>query len=261
MRRDAFLLLPALALFQGCITVEITQSTERDSRPQTIQLSESVAVTSLGAVDINGSAFFPSGFRIDSPDRIIYIDPIMIDDPKPADFVFVTHAHPDHLSLPDIQKVATSNTVIVGPASVVKELSDYVVREVVPGDSFTVDGLHCEAVAAYNTQRVFLWIAAHPKSARNVGYVLTIGDLRIYHAGDTDFIPEMQSLSNITVAMVPIGGDNLTMDPVQAAATINAIRPEVAIPMHHGIGQSDGLDSFRRLVDSGIDVRTFPAQE
>ena len=261
MRRNVFLLLPALGLLQGCITVEITRSSERTSHAQTIQLSQSVALTSLGAVDINGSAFFPSGYRIDAPDRTIYLDPIMIDDPKPADFIFITHAHPDHFSLPDIQKIATAKTIIVGPPSVAQGLSNYVAREVVPGDSFTVDELYCEVVAAYNTKRVFLWIAAHPKSARNVGYVLTIGDLRIYHAGDTDFIPEMKNLSNITVAMVPIGGDNLTMDPVRAASAINAIRPELAIPMHHPIGQSDGIDRFRKLVDPGIDVRTFPAQE
>ena len=108
---------------------------------------------------------------------------------------------------------------------------------------------------------MFLWIAAHPSSARNVGYVLTIGDLRFYHAGDTDLVPEIESLSDITVAMVPIGGDNLTMDPVRAAAAINAFRPRVAIPMHHAIRYSDGLDSFRKLVDDEIDVRTFPGQE
>jgi L-ascorbate metabolism protein UlaG (beta-lactamase superfamily) len=261
MKGNVFLLLPALALLQGCFTVEIARSTERDPRPQTIQLAQGVTLTSLGVVDINGAAFFPSGFRIDATDKIIYIDPIMIDDPKPADLVLITHAHQDHLSLPDIQKIATSETVIVGPTSVAEALSDYAVKKIVPGDRFTVDAINCEAVAAYNTKRVFLWIAAHPKSARNVGYVLTIGDLRIYHAGDTDFIPEMKSLSNITVAMVPIGGDNLTMDPVQAAAAVNAIRPQIAIPMHYGIGQSDGIDSFRRLVDDGIELRMFPGQE
>ena len=260
MKRSGLLLLPTLALLQACISVEITRSTERDSRPQTIRLSQSVSLTSLGSVVINGLGFFPSGFRIDTPDSVIYIDPIMIDDPKPADYIFITHSHQDHLSLPDIQKIAASNTLIVGPKSVAKELSGYSFREVIPGASFTVDAIHCEAVAAYNTKHVFLWIAAHPRSARNVGYVLTIGDLRIYHAGDTDFIPEIKNLSNITVAIIPIGGDNLTMDPVQAAASINSIRPEIAIPVHHSIGQSDGLDNFRRLVDDGIDIRTFPGQ-
>lgn len=261
MSKNVFLMLPALTLLQGCITVEIIRSNGRDSRPQTIWLSQSVAVTSPGLVDINGSAFFSSGVRIDTADTIVYIDPVMIDDPKPADLILITHTHPDHLSLPDIQKIAVSKTVIIGPKSVAKELSDYAVRKVAPGESFTVSEINCEAVAAYNTKRLFLWIAAHPKSARNVGYVLTIGELRIYYAGDTDFIPEIESLSNITLAMVPIGGDNLTMDPVQAAAAINSFRPEVAIPMHHVVGSNDGLDEFRRLVDNGIEVRTFPGQK
>jgi L-ascorbate metabolism protein UlaG (beta-lactamase superfamily) len=260
MKGTAFLLLPALALLQGCFFVAITRSAERDLRPQSIRLSQSVTVTSLGAVDINGAAFFPSGFRIDTPDRIIYIDPIMIDDPKPADLILVTHAHPDHLSLPYIQQIATSDTIIVGPASVARELSGCAVRKVAPGDNLSVDGIQCEAVAAYNTNRVFLWIAAHPKSARNVGYVLTNGDLRIYHAGDSDLIPEMRRLTDITVAMVPIGGDNLTMDPAQGAATINAIRPGIAIPMHYSIARGDQLESFRSLVEAGISVSVFPDQ-
>ena len=259
--KNVLLFLPALALLQGCFTVEITRSGPMDHRTQTIRLSQNVSLNSLGLVDVNGSTFFPSGFRIDTPDKVIYIDPTMIDDPMPADLVLITHAHPDHLSVPDIQKIVTAKTVIVGPASVAKELSDIAVDVVEPGDAFVAGSIECEAVAAYNTKRMFLWIAAHPKKARNVGYVVTIGDVRIYHAGDTDSIPEMDNLSNITVAMVPIGGDKLTMDPVEAAAAINAVRPGVAIPMHYSVGQSDGLDIFRNLVDEGIEVRVFPGQQ
>lgn len=260
MKAAALFLLPALALLQGCFTVSISRSAARDPRPQTLRLSQGVSVASLGAVDINGSAFFPSSFRIDTPDKVIYIDPVAIDDPRPADLVLVTHAHPDHLSLPDIQQVSTPETTIVGPPSVARKLPGYAVRKVAPGSSLSVDGIQCQAVAAYNTNRVFLWIAAHPKSARNVGYVLTIGDLRIYHAGDSDRIAEMGSLGQITVAMVPIGGDNLTMDPVQAAAAVNEIRPEIAIPMHYDLARSDQLEVFRSRVDPEITVRVFPDQ-
>ena len=75
MKGNVSLLVPVLALLQNCITVEITQNTEMILPLHTIRLSQSVTLTSLGLVDINNSAFFPSSFRIETPDKIIYIDP------------------------------------------------------------------------------------------------------------------------------------------------------------------------------------------
>lgn len=60
---------------------------------------------------------------------------------------------------------------------------------------------------------------------------MTIDVAKIYHAGDTDFIPEMKNIKDITVALVTIGGDNLTMDIEQASNMINTLKPTLAIPM------------------------------
>jgi L-ascorbate metabolism protein UlaG (beta-lactamase superfamily) len=115
--------------------------------------------------------------------------------------------------------------------------------------------MKCEATAAYNTKSVFLWIKAHPKSKENVGFVLTMDKgLRIYHAGDTDYIPEMKQLKKIQFALIPIGGDNLTMNEEEAASMVNAIKPEKVIPMHYEIKNREELKRFESLVDPKIKV-------
>ena len=263
MRKTSPLFLTVLSLtsallLQGCFKVTITKSSERSADPGTIRLSEDVSITSLGAVDINGTDFFPSGVRIDAPGKTIYVDPVRVDGPRQADVIFLTHAHPDHLSLPDIEKLSGPDTVVVGPASAAKKLPGREILKVAPGDAGSIDGVRYEAVPAYNKKRVFLWLKAHPKSARNAGYVLTVGGKRVYCAGDTDFIPEMNDLSDIALAMLPVGGDNLTMDPAEAAAAANAIRPEIAVPVHYTTGDSERVESFRDLVNGGITVRVFP---
>jgi L-ascorbate metabolism protein UlaG (beta-lactamase superfamily) len=124
-----------------------------------------------------------------------------------------------------------------------------------PGDILKLDGVDLEATAAYNTKSVFLWIKAHPKSKENNGYILTLYDgLRIYHAGDTDYIPEMNEIKNLHLAFIPVGGNNLTMNEDEAAMVVNQIKPEKVVPMHYEIKNNEVLKKFRSLVDKSIQV-------
>lgn len=151
-------------------------------------------------------------------------------------------------------------TVIICPKKAVKKLSGYTIKEVKPGDVLDLGNIKCEAVAAYNIKLSFLWIKTHPKSAMNVGYIFTINGVRIYHARDTDSIPEMEGIKDITVAMIPIGGDQLTMGTEQAAAAINAMKPLIAVPMHYKTRKND-KEKFKQLVDKGIQVRIMQEEE
>lgn len=54
----------------------------------------------------------------------------------------------------------------------------------------------------------------------------------IYHAGDTDFIPEMRHLKNIDSALLPTG-DKYTMDNNEAAEAAIVINPKTAMAMHN----------------------------
>ena len=160
----------------------------------------------------------------------IYLDPwgTSPDDPK-ADLIFITHAHFDHLQPSEIARLSTRGTKLVAPRDVAKELSGDV-TPVAPGESYEVGGIRFQTVPAYNVVEERLDM--HPKAKAWVGYVLELEGRRYYHAGDTDALPELETLST-DVAMVPIGG-TYTMDYREAAGFVKAMEPGVAVPMHYG---------------------------
>lgn len=181
------------------------------------------------------------GFRIDG-ERTIYIDPWQIAGGPPADIVLITHDHHDHCSPDDVAKVSRPGTVIVTIAAAAKKLKGDV-RVVEPGDTLTVSDVPIEAVPAYNVNKPF-----HPQSAGHVGFVVTAGGQRIYHAGDTDGIPEMANIET-DIALLPVSGTYvMTADEaVQAAQTI---QPQVAIPMHYGAGVAGTVEDAQRFRDA-----------
>jgi len=166
-----------------------------------------------------------ASFRIDS-DIVVYIDPWRLQQPVPADLVLITHGHSDHLSQEDLAKIAKPDTVFVCARPYAGQIMGDV-RAISPGESLDVLGVHVAAVASYNTDK-----PNHPKTAGNVGYIITMGERRIYHAGDTDVIPEMGSI-RCDVALLPVGG-KYTMTGKQAIEAVRLIQPKVVVPMHWG---------------------------
>jgi L-ascorbate metabolism protein UlaG (beta-lactamase superfamily) len=169
----------------------------------------------------------------------VYIDPWGVTVLDPADVIFLTHAHFDHFSQDDIEKIRKQGTKIVAPHDVANELSGDV-TPVRPGDSIDVGGVHGEVVPAYNMVEGRL--DSHPKANGWVGYVLSLGDATYYHAGDTDHLPELSKI-RANVAFLPIAGGPYTMDPVEAAALARDISPEIAVPMHYGFVAKCGTPS------------------
>jgi L-ascorbate metabolism protein UlaG (beta-lactamase superfamily) len=91
--------------------------------------------------------------------------------------------------------------------------------------------LKIKAVNAYNVKRFRSpGNPFHPKGF-GVGYLVIAGDKTVYHAGDTDLIPEMKQLGHVDVALLPSGG-TYTMDNPEVAEAALEIKPEVVIPMH-----------------------------
>jgi L-ascorbate metabolism protein UlaG (beta-lactamase superfamily) len=175
--------------------------------------------------------FWQSTYRWARDGLVVYIDPKNVPDGfEPADAIFVTHAHFDHFSQEDIDRVRKEDTVVVAPRDVAAEISGDVVA-VAPGDRIDTKGIRGEAVPAYNI--VESRLGAHPKEKGWVGYVLELGGDTIYHAGDTDHLPELESIRT-GAAFLPIGGGDFTMDAREAAGLARAIGPEVAVPMHYG---------------------------
>lgn len=180
-----------------------------------------------------------ASFRIKAPQGIIYIDPWQLKDGEPADLVLITHGHQDHFSPDDLAKIRKADTTVVSVADVTRQLKGDV-KTVKVGDKLTVKGVQIEVVPAYNPAKRF-----HPKAAGCVGYVITAGGRRIYHAGDTDVIPEMADIQT-DVALLPAGG-TYTMTSSEAAQVANMIKPGVAVPMHWGtvVGSRADAEAFR----------------
>jgi L-ascorbate metabolism protein UlaG (beta-lactamase superfamily) len=173
----------------------------------------------------------------------VYIDPWGVTTDDPADVVFITHAHFDHFSQEDIDRVHTGRTKLVAPHDVARELSGDV-TPVRPGDSIEVAGIKVSAVPAYNVAEERL--EAHPKSNQWVGYVLTLGSNTYYHAGDTDHAPELDEVQ-ADVAFLPVGG-TYTCTCSEAAGLARSIAPQVAVPMHYGfvVGNQADAERFAR---------------
>ena len=186
-------------------------------------------------------------FRIEN-DKIIYIDPFRLrGKPPKADLILITHDHSDHCSPDDVAKIAKDDMVIVTIAAAARRLKGDV-RVVKPGDSLTVLGIPIETVSAYNVSKFRSpGVPFHPKESGHVGFILTVGGLRIYHAGDTDVIPEMDDIE-ADIALLPVGG-TYTMTADEAAQAANRIQPKVAIPMHHSaiVGSVRDAERFRDL--------------
>jgi L-ascorbate metabolism protein UlaG (beta-lactamase superfamily) len=192
-----------------------------------------------------------------------YVDPFHegnLDNLPKADFVFITHLHPDHFDLVAIDKIRKPTTVLVVPPSVAEKLPGSSDPRAFTGtvtlkngDKQTVGGVGVEAVAMYNTQRGPSPGKLFHEKGWGDGFVLTFGDKRVYLSGDTECIPEMRALKDIDVAFVCM---NLpyTMPPAEAGACIEAFKPKILYPYHYRNSDLGELDKAL-AGDKGIEVR------
>jgi len=195
----------------------------------------------VGSVEFE--RYIQSSFRIQSGDVVVYVDPHRIDEGPQADLILITHEHFDHMDVNSINALDQKDTLIIGGERVVKELTGRVSGQLVPireGASTAQKGIEVKAVPGYNSN--------HPRGL-NLGYVFRVGDQTIYHAGDTDHVPEMANLGPIDVALLPIGG-TYAMNEEAAAAAVRVIRPKVTIPMHYGYATGGDSQKFVSLVGS-----------
>ena len=188
------------------------------------------------------------GIRLDGS-VVVCIDPFRISAAKPADLILISHDHFDHASPEDVAKIRKKDTVIVANSDSAKKLEGGGVKVVKVGDKIEVKGVQVEILPAYNTNKDF-----HPKKAGMLAFVVTLDGVRYYHAGDTDFIPEMKGLK-VDVAFLPVSG-TYVMTADEAVEAARAIRPKIAIPMHYGeiVGSEDDAVKFKKALDGEVEV-------
>ena len=183
--------------------------------------------------------------------RIIYLDPYNIKNgEEKADIIVSSHSHGDHFSRSDIKKIWKDDTILLGPVSIADSLKKFDGQALEIGEEFAYKDFTIELFPAYTIKK-----GTHPKSNNWVGTIIESAGKSVYHAGDTERIPEMKELANrkITVALLPCGG-TYTMDFEEATDAALDIQPEIVVPMHNW---EKDLNPFRELMakkDSKIKV-------
>lgn len=169
-------------------------------------------------------------------DRTVWFDPwskAALDGKPKADVIVLTDIHQDHMDAEAIGKVSKEGTVFVAPPAVQEGLADIDVDHVIGnGESVDVGDLKITGVPMYNLTRGPEPGKLFHTKGRGNGYIVELGDRRVYVAGDTACTPDMKALKDIDLAFVPM---NLpyTMPPDEAAACVKAFAPQVVVPFHY----------------------------
>jgi len=198
------------------------------------------------------------GFLIKNGKTIV-IDPFKVQSKlDKADILLISHEHFDHLSIEDITKSASDKTILVASKSCKEGLSKMKFREskfLKPGEKVTLENVTIEAIPAYNLNKFREpGKPFHPREEEKLGFLIQIEGVRVYHAGDTDFIPEMKGLKT-DLALLPVSG-TYVMTPQEASSAADAIKPKLAIPMHFGtiVGSEKDAAEFKRLAPCAVQI-------
>jgi len=219
--------------------------------------------------------FPPSWFQIKYKDKIIYIDPAWMrtlftnypkkvefskwpdpidglpeKDLEKADMILITHSHKDHCKRVTVNRLKKKDTLVIAPEQCLKEL-DKDTKMIGPGEKISFGNIFVKAVDAYNTPEGRSTRKVH-KKGKCVGYLISIADKRIYHAGDTDFIPEMKKFGKVDVAMLPIGG-TFTMNVDEAVEAALVIKPLMVIPMH--FKKKGNPQAYKKKVEAKSNIK------
>ena len=181
--------------------------------------------------------------------EVLYIDPLRLPkQPQAADLILVTHEHSDHYNEAVIHSLSKSGTTVIVPETMAKPG----MKGLAIGQTVRIGGFKVTGVPAYNLNKAF-----HPKEKHWLGYLVEVDGLKIYHAGDTDFIPEMKGLAP-DIAFLPVGG-TYTMTAEEAAEAAAAIQAKLFIPMHYGtiVGKPEDGPRFASLVKGKSRVLTI----
>lgn len=252
MNKRAFLAL----VFVMAIAAAVVAANQTDTLP-----------ASGGEIQI--TPIMHSSVQVEYAGKVIQIDPVAaydnVDLPllgkfdalKPADLILVTDIHSENLDTTEIGKLRKPGAAVVMPAAAAKDAGTKVSAPTVVmanGDTKTVADVSIEAVPMYNMQHgPKAGELYHPKGRGN-GYIVTLGDKRLYFMGDTECTPEAKAAKNIDVAFVPMNMPQ-TMTPGDAAECLKAFQPKIAYPYHYEGQKRDEAFLKALLRGASVDFR------
>jgi len=198
-----------------------------------------------------------ASFLIRTHGKRVYVDPYVGDYSEKADLVLITHSHGDHCDLGKLSMIRTPETVIFTSKPCAEGIPPNNVKTMSPGDMQKIDGITIYAVDAYNYKRFRSpGVPYHPQET-GVGFIIESEGKKVYHAGDSDYLPFMKDLKGVTLALLPIMG-RATMDVDEAVEATLAIQPKMAMPMHRR--DSDPMD-FKGKVERQSSIRVIVMSE
>ncbi|WP_250004660.1 MBL fold metallo-hydrolase [Actinoplanes sp. M2I2] len=190
------------------------------------------------------------GVIIETPAAVIYTDPTggghaYAGHPAP-DIVLVSHEHRENYDIETLGDLVGPDTLLVVPPLVLDSLPERLRESAVPlanGERSESAGITIEAIPAYGLGgEAERW---HPRGNGN-GYVLTIGDRRVYVAGSTEAIPEMLALDDIYLALLPLYPP-YALGPEEAVRAVSTVRPQYTYIYQYN---SEGTrDDFVKAMD------------
>jgi L-ascorbate metabolism protein UlaG (beta-lactamase superfamily) len=220
----------------------------------------------MGGAGTSGSAseevtitpFAGASVQLEYQGTVIHVDPGRGDysDALPADLILVTDTPGDHLYPAVIEELRKPGTPVVLPSTSedardegssdrLLQVSDAIVMN--NGDRMTLAGVSVEAVAMYDL------LPGDPFHAQGEGngYVLTLGDTRVYLSGVTECVPEIQTIRDIDIAFLPLNLPHGRMEPLTAAECVKIIRPAVLYPYHY---RAMPIDAFLDALSGEDDI-------
>ncbi len=194
-------------------------------------------------------------FLIEYGNTLIYVDPVgplnQFEGQGDPDLILITDIHGDHFSLETLEALATAEAKIIVPQAVADKMPEAYAPQIDVlnnGESKERFDINITAYPMYNLREEAL--AFHTKGRGN-GYLLELGEIRVYISGDTEDIPEMRALEDIDIAFICM---NLpyTMTEESAASAVLEFAPKQVYPYHYR-GRPDVSDvaAFKEMVYSG----------
>ncbi|MEM1185010.1 MAG: metal-dependent hydrolase [Planctomycetota bacterium] len=205
-----------------------------------------------------------SACLIESGSHSIAIDPFLTGNPRASckaddlnpTHVALTHGHDDHVG--DTVSIAKRTGATVFAAF---ELCGYLgeqgLEKLEPG--------HIGGQVATDFGFLALTIAFHGSSNGDgrylgmpAGVVVRVGDVTIYHAGDTALFSDMKLIRELyapDVAILPVG-DRFTMGPEHAKIAAEWIKPKITIPVHYATWPLLASD-ISAFAPEGVEVKAL----